>query len=70
MVSPRLTEHGIRGAHGIVVSVRDVENSEEFMESGWNGRRQRRVGGRYLRVALRRIAPGRLMLMYRLTECG
>jgi glyoxalase family protein len=32
-------EHGLRGTYGIVVSVRDAENSEEFMQGGWNGRR-------------------------------
>ncbi|MFZ0336514.1 MAG: hydroxyquinol 1,2-dioxygenase [Terracidiphilus sp.] len=42
------TEHGIRGTHGIVVSVRDGENSDEFMHSGWNGK-QRRIDGRYVR---------------------
>ncbi len=42
------TEHGIRGTHGIVVSVRDGENSDEFMQSGWNGKR-RRTDGRYVR---------------------
>jgi len=42
------TEHGIRGTHGIVVSVRDGENSDEFMQSGWNGK-QRRTDGRYVR---------------------
>ena len=32
-------EHGLEGTYGIVVSVRDAENSEEFMQGGWNGRR-------------------------------
>ncbi len=31
-------EHGIRGTHGITVSVRDVEGSDEFMHYGWSGR--------------------------------
>ncbi len=41
-------EHGLRGTYGIVVSVRDSDNSKEFMQGGWNGRR---VGsdGRHLR---------------------
>lgn len=30
---------GIRGTHGVTVSVRDFETSMEFMEAGWNGRR-------------------------------
>jgi hypothetical protein len=41
-------EHGFRGTHGIVVSVRDAENPGEFMQSGWNGRKGR-VDDRYLR---------------------
>ena len=28
---------GIRGTHGITVSVRELENSSEFMHYGWNG---------------------------------
>jgi glyoxalase family protein len=28
---------GIRGTHGVTVSVRDFETSMEFMEAGWNG---------------------------------
>jgi glyoxalase family protein len=32
-------EHAIRGTHGITVSVRDTESSEEFMTVGWNGTR-------------------------------
>ena len=35
-------EHGLRGTYGVVVSVRDADNSEEFMQGGWNGRRLRR----------------------------
>jgi glyoxalase family protein len=34
-------EHGIRGTHGITVSVRDLENSDEFMHYGWNGQNRR-----------------------------
>lgn len=41
-------EHGIRGTHGITVSVRDAENSDEFMSLGWNGGK-RRTDGRYVR---------------------
>lgn len=32
------SEFGIRGTHGITVSVRDMENSAEFMHYGWNGK--------------------------------
>jgi glyoxalase family protein len=41
-------EHGIRGTHGITVSVRDVECSDEFMHYGWNGQ-NRRQDGAYVR---------------------
>jgi glyoxalase family protein len=34
-------EHGIRGTHGISVSVRDLESSDEFMHYGWNGQARR-----------------------------
>jgi glyoxalase family protein len=34
-------EHGIRGTHGITVSVRDVEGSDEFMHYGWNGQHRK-----------------------------
>ena len=42
------SEHGIRGTHGIAVSVRDGQNSEEFMQLGWNGRK-RSTDGNYVR---------------------
>jgi glyoxalase family protein len=41
-------EFGIRGTHGIVVSVRDGENSDEFMQVGWNGCK-RATDGNYVR---------------------
>jgi glyoxalase family protein len=41
-------EHGIRGTHGIAVSVRDEQNSDEFMQVGWNGRK-RWTDGNYVR---------------------
>ncbi|HZU83019.1 MAG TPA: hydroxyquinol 1,2-dioxygenase [Polyangiaceae bacterium] len=44
-------EHGIRGTHGITVSVRDVEASEEFMHYGWNGQ-NRRTDGRHVRYEI------------------
>jgi len=34
-------EHAIRGTHGITVAVRDIENSDEFMQQGWNGTKRR-----------------------------
>ncbi len=42
-------EHGIRGTHGITVSVREVEGSDEFMHYGWNGqaRKEERAYVRY-----------------------
>lgn len=39
---------GIRGTHGITVSVRDMENSSEFMQMGWSGK-QTGVDGRFTR---------------------
>jgi glyoxalase family protein len=42
------TEHGIKGTHGIAVSVRDGDNSDEFMQNGWNGK-ARKTDGRYVR---------------------
>jgi glyoxalase family protein len=38
-------EHGIRGTHGITVSVRDLEGSDEFMHYGWNGQNRREERG-------------------------
>jgi glyoxalase family protein len=38
------SEHGIRGTHGITVTVRDLEGSEEFMHYGWNGGRRGQDG--------------------------
>ncbi len=34
--------------HGITVSVRDLEGSEEFMHDGWNGQ-GRRIDGNFVR---------------------
>ena len=34
-------ENGIRGTHGITVSVRDIENSDDFMANGWTGGKRR-----------------------------
>ncbi len=41
-------DHGLRGTHGITVSVRDLESSDEFMHYGWNGQ-NRRADGKYVR---------------------
>ena len=35
---------GIRGTHGITVTVRDAESSQEFMEAAWNGRKTKTDG--------------------------
>jgi len=45
---PVPSEHGIRGTHGITVSVRDLDNSEEFMNDAWTGK-ARKTDGRYTR---------------------
>lgn len=37
-------EFGIRGTHGITVSVRDIEMSDEFMQVGWSGGNRRSDG--------------------------
>ncbi|MDH4561325.1 glyoxalase [Pseudomonas sp. BN414] len=42
------SEFGIRGTHGITVTVRDLENSSEFMHYGWSGK-QREVDGAFTR---------------------
>jgi glyoxalase family protein len=33
------SENGIRGVHGIICSVRDLELSDQFMQTGWGSRR-------------------------------
>jgi glyoxalase family protein len=45
------SEFGIRGTHGITVSVNDVENSDEFMQHGWSGI-NRNADGRFTRYEL------------------
>lgn len=37
-------EHGIHGTHGITVSVRDLDNTHEFLSDGWTGTRKNRDG--------------------------
>lgn len=34
-------DYAIRGTHGITVAVRDIENTDEFMQLGWNGDKRR-----------------------------
>ncbi len=51
------TEFGITGTHGVCVSVRDSENSEEFMALGWNGQR-RAEDGHYIRYEVGSGGPG------------
>lgn len=41
---PVPVEHGIRGTHGITVSLRDLENTEDFMANGWTGTRRAKDG--------------------------
>lgn len=42
------SEFGIRGTHGITVSVREIENSDEFMQLGWSGK-NRVIDGDFVR---------------------
>ena len=45
---PVPVEYGIRGTHGITVSVRDLPDSEEFLTDGWTGAK-RKTDGRVTR---------------------
>ena len=51
------SEFGIRGTHGITVSIRDAENSEAFMHNGWNGH-MRRTDGAYIRYEVGKGGSG------------
>jgi glyoxalase family protein len=42
------SEFGIRGTHGITVSVQNIENSDEFMQHGWGGK-NRNTDANYIR---------------------
>jgi glyoxalase family protein len=53
-------EHGIRGTHGITVSVRDLESSEEFMADGWTGG-ARRTDGAHVRYEVGEGGSGTLV---------
>jgi glyoxalase family protein len=44
-------ECGVRGLHGIVMSARDLMNTEEFLAEGWSGKRKN-TDGRYVRYEL------------------
>ncbi len=57
------SEHGIRGTHGVTVSVRNAENSEEFMQSGWSGK-GRKSDGNYIRYHVGEGGPA-TMVQYR-----
>lgn len=57
---PVPTEMGIRGMHSIIVSVREEELSQEFMEEGWGGRRGSSDGSVW-RYALGNGASGALI---------
>ncbi len=50
----------IRGVHGITVSVREMEQSAEFMEKGWSGTK-RDHDGAYMRYELERGGTGRIV---------
>jgi glyoxalase family protein len=54
------SEHGIKGTHGIAVCVRDGENSDEFMQVGWNGRK-RATDGNYVRYEVGEGGSGALV---------
>ena len=41
---PVPTEHGIRGTHGITVSVRELDDAEEFLSDAWTGGARRTDG--------------------------
>jgi glyoxalase family protein len=53
-------EHGIRGTHGIAVSVRDADNSDEFMQYGWNGK-ARKTDGKYVRYEVGQGGTGTIV---------
>ncbi len=53
-------EYGIRGTHGIAVSVRDGENSDEFMHYGWTGQ-NRQTDGNYIRYHVGLGGPGTMV---------
>jgi len=53
-------ELAIRGTHGITVSVRDLEASEEFMGLAWNARRLT-TDGKYLRYVFGEGGTGRIV---------
>ena len=53
-------EFGIRGTHGITVSVRDSENTDEFMQYGWNGQ-NRRTDGNLIRYEVGKGGSGTII---------
>lgn len=50
----------IRGTHSITVNVREMDASEEFMESGWSGK-PIATDGKYVRYAFGDGGPGKLV---------
>ncbi len=57
---PIPAEHGIRGTHAYVVSVRDLDDMEAFLALGWTARRVADDGDR-VRFAVGAGAPGALV---------
>ncbi len=53
-------EFGIRGTHGITVAIRDSENTDEFMQYGWNGK-NRRTDGRLIRYEVGKGGSGTII---------
>jgi len=56
-VSP---ENGIRGTHGVTVSVRDAESSMEFMQDGWNAKKTAEDGA-FMRYEIGDGGTGRIV---------
>ena len=50
----------IRGTHGITVSARDLESSEEFMNQAWGGRRLA-TDGKFVRYVFGEGGPGKIV---------
>jgi glyoxalase family protein len=53
-------EHGIRGTHGVAVSIRDASNSDEFMQTGWNGKK-RAADGPFIRYEVGQGGSGTIV---------
>jgi glyoxalase family protein len=57
---PVAIENAIRGTHGVTVSVRDLEASQEFMQDGWNAR-QTLEDGDHIRYEIGEGGTGRIV---------